>query len=788
VTPPLFPLAVALLAVGLCWRAVRRGWRERWSAECAVAALLTLLSIGFFWQFWLLPDVAMPRGGGDLVSFLYPGYRFAAAALQRGELPFWDRHLFAGAPFAADLQSGLYYPPNLVAFLVARPFEYRALETLAALHYPVAGLSAYLLGRELGLARLAAFASGVGFAFSGFTVAHLGHYNLLAAASWTPLALALGHRAFRRGDARWALLAGGAFALVLLAGHTQVGLYCALALGLVWLLRLWLDGAAPPRLLALPLALGVGAAGAAVLLLPAFERTRLSIRSDISYAQAAEFAASPLGLVTFVVPRFFGGNAADYWGLRWGLHESYAYVGVSGLVLAALGLVLARRREAAPLLALLAGLALLVALGETTPLQGWLYRLVPGFDKVRAPGRFLLFVDLALALLVGFGVQRLARAPGWRDRPRLRPLLVGLAAGAALGALVVAPLFYLTLLRSQQADPTVFQRVLGASEGVNLAVGFLLASLLLLWRWRRRADGWLPAAAVGLLWLDLAVASAGFNPTTDDLLEGYRHDGIVRFLQERAVDGRIDTRTGVADLLQPDMARLYGLEDVAGLFNPLTLRAFDRYWEELQSRSAPGYDLLSVRYLVARRDAPLDQKFRPVFQGEAGLAVFENTRALPRAFVAARSEALPEAQIAARLRDPGFDPRATALLDPGATPATGGGAVEGLDARGANALEVRLSGVRGGYLVLTNVLYPGWRATIDGREAPIQRAYGLFQAVLLPEGAAVVRFEFKPRRWEVGLAATLIAWLLVGGAALALGTGAGAPRPRGNACVAPRRD
>ena len=779
---PPFPLLVALATAGLCWRAQRRGWAERWSAEAAVAAGLTLLSICFFWRFWLLPGVSMPRGGGDLVSFLYPSYRFAADALQRGELPLWDPHLFGGAPFAADLQSGLYYPPNLIAFLVARPFEYGALETLAALHYPLAGFAAYLLGRELGLGRLAAFAGGVAFAFSGFAVAHLGHYNMLAAASWTPLALALGHRAFRLADQRWAFLAGGAFALVLLAGHTQIGLYCALGLGVVWLLRLRLDGARPRRLLALAVVLAAGLAGSAVLLLPAFELTRLSVRADISYAQAAEFAASPLGLITFLVPRFFGDGPDAYWGLRWSLHESYGYVGVSGLLLAALAVALARRRDRATALALLALLALLVALGETTPLQGWLYRLVPGFDKVRAPGRALLFVDLAASLLIGCAVERLGRPPSWRDRPRLGRLLLGAVVALAVGLLFVAPLFYYAVLTGQERDPTVFRRTVAAAEGVDLALLFLAATVLLLWRWRRRAAGWLPAAAAGLLWLDLAVASASFNPTEDDLLRGYRHDAIVGYLRQHAAGWRIDTRTGVADVLQPDLARLYGLEDVAGLFNPLTLRAFDRYWEALGSRSAPGYDLLSVRYLVARRDAPLDSaKFRPVQEGDAGLAVFENSRALPRAFVAPRAEPLPEDEITARLRDPTFDPRAVVLLDPGATAASGGGAVERVDPLGPNGLEVRLSGVRGGYLVLTNVLYPGWRATVDGREAPIQRAYGLLQAVLLPEGASVVRFGFKPRFWEVGLAATLIDWLLVAAAGAVLLRERAADTPPGRA-------
>jgi hypothetical protein len=765
--PIVLPLAVAA-AAALLWRARRRCWREPWSADGSVAAGLVLLSVGFFWRFWLLPDVTMPRGGGDLASFLYPTYRFAADSIQAGTLPFWNPHLYGGAPFAADLQSGLYYPPNVAAFMLARPFEYGALVALAALHYPAAALSAYALARELGLARLPAFAAGAAFAFSGFAVAHLGHYNMLAAAAWAPLVLALVHRAARLADLRWAALAGGALSLTLLAGHVQIGLYVGLAMTVVWLLRVRADGGSWRRVATLPVALGLGAGGAAVLLLPALELTRLSLRSDVSYAQAAEFAASPLGFITFAVPRFFGDSPADYWGLSWSLHESYGYVGVSGLALAALALFTSGRRERRPwLLATLGLFALLVALGETTPLHGWLYRLVPGFDKVRAPGRFMLFVDLVAALLIGFGVQRLAGAPTWRVRPGARILLGALAVVVAGGALVAAPLLYYAALTSQDRDPVILRRALQASESANLALLFVALTLLLLWRWRRRPAPWIAPAAVALLWLDLAAASAGFNPTTEDLLRGYRHDGIVAYLREHAEGWRVDTRTGIADTVQPDMALLTGLEDVGGIFNPLQLRSFDRYWEGLGSRAAPGYDLLSVRYLIARRDAPLDAKFGRVFEGADGLAVFENTRALPRAFVAPRAEALPEPEAAARLRDPAFDPRALLLLDPGTAvaPTGAGGTVDRFGSVGPNAVEARLSGVSGGWLVVTNVDYPGWRATVDGRDAPVQRAYGLFQAVELPPGATVARFDFQPRLWKLAVALTALSWLGVAAAA-----------------------
>ena len=49
-----------------------------------------------------------------------------------------------------------------------------------------------------------------------------------------------------------------------------------------------------------------------------------------------------------------------------------------------------------------------------------------------------------------------------------------------------------------------------------------------------------------------------------------------------------------------------------------------------------------------------------------------------------------------------------------------------------------------GYLVLADLAYPGWRATVDGAEAPLLRAEGIFRALALPPGEHHIVFEYKP--------------------------------------------
>jgi uncharacterized membrane protein YfhO len=68
-----------------------------------------------------------------------------------------------------------------------------------------------------------------------------------------------------------------------------------------------------------------------------------------------------------------------------------------------------------------------------------------------------------------------------------------------------------------------------------------------------------------------------------------------------------------------------------------------------------------------------------------------------------------------------------------------------------------------GYLVLLDTWYPGWQATIGGDPATIYRADYIVRAVFVPAGDHVVRFEYRPLSFRLGvwLAAALVLTILV---------------------------
>src|SRR5690606_22164771 len=118
------------------------------------------------------------------VSFFYPIHAFAAGEITAGRIPFWNPHLYSGAPHLANFQTAVLYPPNLIAYVLSNPFSYAALEWLALLHFLVASIGVYWLARAIGIGRPGAVLAGGMFASSGFMVAHLGHYSMLATATW----------------------------------------------------------------------------------------------------------------------------------------------------------------------------------------------------------------------------------------------------------------------------------------------------------------------------------------------------------------------------------------------------------------------------------------------------------------------------------------------------------------------------------------------------------------------------------------------------------------------------
>jgi hypothetical protein len=126
---------------------------------------------------------------------------------------------------------------------------------------------------------------------------------------------------------------------------------------------------------------------------------------------------------------------------------------------------------------------------------------------------------------------------------------------------------------------------------------------------------------------------------------------------------------------------------------------------------------------------------------------------VPRAFVIGR-ETVTDDQLAA-VTAASFDPRRTAVVSqPLDINGTGNARVVTDD---PEHVVVRATATDRGLLVLADTWFPGWRATIDGRPAPIVRTAQLLRGVVLPAGTHTVAFTYVPWSWRIGWIVSLLA-------------------------------
>jgi hypothetical protein len=233
---------------------------------------------------------------------------------------------------------------------------------------------------------------------------------------------------------------------------------------------------------------------------------------------------------------------------------------------------------------------------------------------------------------------------------------------------------------------------------------------------------------------------------------------------------------------------LYGLHNVAG-YDPLILERYSRALGDvnfdgvtarhaspdnpaLLSERSHVLDLLNTRFLItfanfstALHRPPISVAASDVLasgrweaaHAEGNVSVLRNTRALPRAWLAERAEAVGGEEALRRIQGvesknvaSDFDPRRTALLEvaPAELPAlTGGELGAGSGARvvfyNSNHIAIETKADKPSVLVVSEIFYPGWEATVDGQPAPIHLTDYILRGVYLEAGSHRVEMRYR---------------------------------------------
>ena len=173
----------------------------------------------------------------DTDAFYAPFAAFLHDSLSHGDLPLWNPFAFSGQPFAADPQSGVLYPPALIAYGLLTPAT--GMVALIAFNYLLATFSSYTFARLIGAGRLGAVYAGLAFGVSGYLLARSQALGLLTGAAWMAACVAAAQFAVRReGRGARRSCCSATLALSILGGSQQLTAVAATASLLLLVLQL----------------------------------------------------------------------------------------------------------------------------------------------------------------------------------------------------------------------------------------------------------------------------------------------------------------------------------------------------------------------------------------------------------------------------------------------------------------------------------------------------------------------------------------------------------------------
>ncbi|MFZ4816092.1 MAG: YfhO family protein, partial [Phototrophicaceae bacterium] len=728
--------------------------------ELAPIGLLMVLWALFFWR--ILTPIAADQASfkqGDFSGQFVAFGAYQYTRMQNGEIPLWNPYNNSGLPFIADTQAAVFYPPRLLTIALAGisgGWRYHALELEAIAHVLGYTLCLYAFVRRLTDNRLAGCAAavigGYGGYLSGYPPLQLA---LLEAGVWLPLVLLGIHDSTKDGGVRYRPLAltGLALGLSWLAGHPQTSWFLTyLAVG-YFAFRCW---PIPNRVRTWALGtlwFGLLTFGAtAITLLPGIEYLAHTARAGFGYAAKAN--GFPIhDLIQLLYP----GVVSLF---------SPLYIGVVGIVLAALALLRPKRETWFWAIAALIGL--LVSFGGNSAAFPALYNLLPGMRFFRGQERSAYLVANSLAILAGLGVATLPHLL----IPQVKLLKQALIAFVGILGVIFAGVSVLWIGFPEQygaaISPITFSALITAGL---LIIGLQVINHPTHNRWQ--------IALVGLLIFELfsvnqdAPSNYDNIPPSEQLSFSAPPAFAPIYADEAPAPVRVDGFRGLMD----NYGSLYQIHDARGI-SPLFL---DGLYQLQQPPFAANsafetnptfWELNAVRYVFSGWESlPVPSQIVGQTSDRYG-AIYLHRLDAPRPFahMVYRVDVVDSDTFArALLADPDYRPREGVILQQAPTltlpediPTDAQATVSRGDPTGRpynpESFSVAVATPENGILTLAHPDYPGWQATLDGQPVPILRAYGGFSAVEVPAGEHRLDFRYQPRTFTIGAIISSITW------------------------------
>lgn len=508
---------------------------------------------------------------------------------------------------------------------------------------------------------------------------------------------------------------------------------------------------------------------------------------NTDYEYATNWSFSPGEVMTFFFPSWEGFGDIEYQGQRtniyWGqmpFTTSPMYFGVLIMLLGFIGIYYNFRKNVlVQALTVISFISLILSFGRTVPvLYDIFYYHMPYFSSFRAPVMIHILINVAFAILAGFGIRSIIETAKDKNAsvrfisnakfifPILAlPFVFSLIGfeGFYSGLVSSSPLA--ERLQSQVSSPQQLQQYLGQVSTIaysNIKSEMLVISILLLLcygtcylyvkgsiKYNLFIFGTIIFMMFDLWHIDFKTLE--WNTKTD-VESVFKTPDYIDWILKNEKDlnsfrvMHINKGQPVREntLAYWRLSNLYGyqgaklriiqdLDDVVGLENP------------------PSWNITNTKYIISDKPSG-DSAYPVVFKGSK--YVLFNRNYLPRAFFVSSYKVASGIDILNNIKDNKFDPRQTAFFE--TDPALKTEPVDStakVNVTSYSLHDITLDAQASGnnLLFVSEMYYPaGWKAFIDGNETPVYKTDYLFRSIVVPKGKHSIEFKFNPETYYLG--------------------------------------
>lgn len=665
----------------------------------------------------ILGWIPFPSETADYSDLLLTHYPYAVylreSLLLNRAIPLWYNLIYSGVPFAANPLSGLWYLPGWIALLFPLP---AGISFVLALHSIWGTWGFYKFLESEGIEPLGSIIGAIAFGLMPKMAAHYGagHVSMLYAIAWTPWLLWMSRkdkRGWKTGiilgclflaDPRWAIFAG-----LLWISYTIAHRHNITKNQVIFYLQ----------------ACGIALLIASPLILPMLEFTSISTRTLMSADDMFVFSLPPDKLLGLIIPGS-GGNP-----------EWFLYPGGLIIFLFVLQFVDKELRKINGFWSTWVVISLLISMGSLIP-GAELFSKLPFISLLRVPSRALFITGICFAVIGGRTISWLFHLN--TPDQRVQRVAFGVIAFTLLIGGSIA--------------------TVAKSSKVSLYWGFVFliiaaAGILVLSQFNRNKI--MKAILIGITIVDLA--GMGF-------LSFYVVTGQKRLTENIEILKILENEHQLYRIYSPsysipqDIAVENSIELADGV-DPLQIKSYVEFMEVATGVTYAGYSvtippyksgapnidnidsvpepfllgLINVKFIISAFELQKDGLI--LIEKVEDRHLYANQYFLPRAWVQVEELSPENNQSIAQ--------------------------VETVDEIEWNPNKIQLNATGPGTLVLSEIHYPGWTASVDGKKIEIRPAYGILRSISLTSGKHVIEFRYHPITVYAGLGLAAAAWLFI---------------------------